>query len=1026
MCKTFRFGLVSALAVVLSLSALALVMRAPDQPGMVWKYRSDQGVFGQPAIDGDDVYFGLEGGVLYRMNSKTREVKWTFDGGRSSRGKPIVQGNKVLIAGGGRIHILRKRSGQKVWDMRYRGSGLRNNLAMFGKLVFILDTESRLTALDFHSGTVKWKSNIKIERTRAGIVAEKGSVFVECEKGDVCSVDVKTGRLRWKYPCARRGTDRMFVAEGVLYLARAFMVIAVDARTGKEIWNRKIRLGYDSIGHYAGQLYYLDHPSTLYAFDAKDGSEKWVYEIPDCHDASAFHPPVFYKGRLYLQVHEMPHGRDRGLSHKLLVIDLERRRLEHSIPMSPGFNVPTALTLSGGSLYYGSREGLHVIDARTGNSSLLFRTGGKLASSPAAFGKTILVGSHSGKLHALDAGTGKPVWRTNLGDSPVRTPVVAGDRVLVSTRGGLLMSLNGSDGKERWRREISSVPRRPVTSGDLVLIGDRTENLRAFDLKTGKPRWSFTGEGPLGPPRVHAGRCYVSCKGGKIYSLDLKTGKKVRTFQAGRGVRTMALSDRILYVREIDGKIKALRIDDGREVWSIEMVKDPGSAMLVHQNTLLVGVGKYLVALDTEDGDKRWWFLAEADDKSLNHPIEVVAQPLVHDGVVYVGGDDHTLYAVDLESGKKLWRFEVGGPVRSTPVVVGDHLFFTSEDGVLYAVDIKPGKYKWQFSPAGEVTFEPVVFSDFILIGTSGGVLYALDKQTGEERWRLAKAGKIPNAPQLFKGVLFFGNESGEVIAADLKSGDERWRAKTRTKAVGKTLIVGDTLYVDSSHLAERGFMRGCRYSYLHALDVRTGRERWTFGAVDQIVGELLSYSGGLVFSTCNGLIMSVDRHSGKQRWRINTRRRYTFYRTPPFDDGRGFFMSRRESQSVLRAIELADGEMLWEREEEGKIRSVQKGCLVVSQGSERKCFGVKDGKELKCPPKPPRIKWRTVAGEGVAYTECKEGYLCAVDTKTEKEKWKIMMKGSLKYSPLLHDNLLYITTRTGHVCAVDLQKIIE
>src|SRR5581483_10804918 len=47
----------------------------------------------------------------------------------------------------------------------------------------------------------------------------------------------------------------------------------------------------------------------------------------------------------------------------------------------------------------------------------------------------------------------------------------------------------------------------------------------------------------------------------------------------------------------------------------------------------------------------------------------VMSSPAVVAGVVYVGGNDHSLYALDANSGTLRWRFKTGGRVPSSPAV---------------------------------------------------------------------------------------------------------------------------------------------------------------------------------------------------------------------------------------------------------------------------------------------------------------------------------------------------------------------
>ena len=69
----------------------------------------------------------------------------------------------------------------------------------------------------------------------------------------------------------------------------------------------------------------------------------------------------------------------------------------------------------------------------------------------------------------------------------------------------------------------------------------------------------------------------------------------------------------------------------------------------------------------------------------------IVSSPVYKDGVIYFGGDDGNVYAVDAADGRQLWKHRTGGPVASTPAVAGGVVYVGSYDGKFYALDAKTG-----------------------------------------------------------------------------------------------------------------------------------------------------------------------------------------------------------------------------------------------------------------------------------------------------------------------------------------------
>jgi len=63
----------------------------------------------------------------------------------------------------------------------------------------------------------------------------------------------------------------------------------------------------------------------------------------------------------------------------------------------------------------------------------------------------------------------------------------------------------------------------------------------------------------------------------------------------------------------------------------------------------------------------------------------VSAAPAVANGVVYVGSQDGTIYALLADSGAELWSFPTGGPILSSPAVVNGVVYVGSNDSNVYA-----------------------------------------------------------------------------------------------------------------------------------------------------------------------------------------------------------------------------------------------------------------------------------------------------------------------------------------------------
>jgi len=80
------------------------------------------------------------------------------------------------------------------------------------------------------------------------------------------------------------------------------------------------------------------------------------------------------------------------------------------------------------------------------------------------------------------------------------------------------------------------------------------------------------------------------------------------------------------------------------------------------------------------------------------------SQPTVHNGAVYVGSQDGTVYALDLYTGCVRWTYRAEAEVRSSVVIgAGDgkgegRLFFGDFRGNVYSISAKDGALQWKMS----------------------------------------------------------------------------------------------------------------------------------------------------------------------------------------------------------------------------------------------------------------------------------------------------------------------------------------
>ena len=312
----------------------------------------------------------------------------------------------------------------------------------------------------------------------------------------------------------------------------------------------------------------------------------------------------------------------------------------------------------------------------------------------------------------------------------------------------------------------------------------------------------------------------------------------------------------------------------------------------------------------------------------------VVSSPVFSDGVLYFGGDDGNVYAVDAASGRQKWKFATRGPVPCTPAVAAGLVYFGSYDGRFYAVEAETGHLRWKFSTGGERRFEakgihgflpknqtipdpfdvflssPVVAAGAVYFGSGDGNVYALDASTGELRWMFATGDVVHASPAFDAGTLYVGSWDSYFYAIDASTGKQKWRFHG-----GEDPVAHNQVGFQSSPAVVDGVVyTGCRDSNLYAIDAATGKEKWRFFNNGSWVNASPAVvNGKVVFATSDSSLFHVaDAATGKPVLEQSTRA-YVFS-SPAVAGGVAYY---GVFNGTLEARDVGTGALLWEYQSE-------------------------------------------------------------------------------------------------------------
>ncbi|MBL7768063.1 MAG: PQQ-binding-like beta-propeller repeat protein [Flavipsychrobacter sp.] len=325
----------------------------------------------------------------------------------------------------------------------------------------------------------------------------------------------------------------------------------------------------------------------------------------------------------------------------------------------------------------------------------------------------------------------------------------------------------------------------------------------------------FTAAVPTGRDKIVFG-----CSDGTIKLLDRKKNKLIWKQQLpGSVYSTPVVYDEKIIIGSIDGKLHAFSLKDGKEQWVQSLAEPIISEVTVKNGLLYIGAGNgTMYCLSAQDGVIKWKF------DGIQGQIQTRAT--ISGNHLVVGAWDKFLYCLDAITGKLKWKWTNGSPQKLyspgnvIPVIADSKVFIVAPDRYMTAIELETGKTLWRSNrhrvresmggnPANHSVYAKLMNDTIISVSTHADFI--------QTNWATHAGFGYEHNPcpiTVSKGILYAGTKNGMIIALEEKTGKLLWKYKLGNSSINGirpdikggiwvSLIEGSIAYFNYNHTSK-------------------------------------------------------------------------------------------------------------------------------------------------------------------------------------------------------------------------------
>ncbi len=316
----------------------------------------------------------------------------------------------------------------------------------------------------------------------------------------------------------------------------------------------------------------------------------------------------------------------------------------------------------------------------------------------------------------------KKLWSKKFGKGVTSSPAYCGGNVVFGCRDGHVYAFT-PEGDFKWKYSCEAgVGSSPVVISPQILAAcDYNGTMHCLNAASGDLQWKISlGNKIISTPSVYGERIYAGTMGGNIFSIGAAGGKIHWKKKIGSAIWAgLKTGDDYIIAASVDGRLVRLN-HDGEIAWKIEPGGEIYSTPLCveRKDLLIIGTNRNLIsAVSLSEGSLLWQYSVSSEVRSV---------PSTDGERIIIGTDDGKVYALSLE-GRMLWMQGLGQAVRSKPLVSKDRVFITGYNSKLNTIDTMSGNVVDTYQTESRIYSSPLKVGERIFFGTNGGFFHSVE-----------------------------------------------------------------------------------------------------------------------------------------------------------------------------------------------------------------------------------------------------------------------------------------------------------